>query len=175
MDSNCDHATLLSLSPAGKVSPSLINMVNLYKRSSCFALWVAITSWWSVGWQEKLPREIPETLMASATDGRFRHSSYKGAFMYEEGQRGGRRCPCVATCRREGPHLFMAVVVMVEELCTFVIIGPGPISWGLLPRSVEVTATVCKSCAPQKGTFLITSWQSFPLITQPEPVLLLYV
>lgn len=108
--------------------------------------------------------------MASATDGHFRHSSYKGAFMYEEGGRGGRRCRCVAACRREGPHLFMAVVVMVEELCTFVIIGPRPISWGLLPRSVEVTATVCKSCTPQKGKILITSWQSFPLITQPGPV-----
>lgn len=50
----------------------------------------------------------------------------------------------------EEPHLFMAVVVMVEEFCTFVIIGPGLISRGLLPCSVEVTSTVCKSWAQKK-------------------------
>lgn len=50
----------------------------------------------------------------------------------------------------EEPHLFMAVVVMAEEFCTFVIIGPSLVSRGLLPRSVEVTATVCKSWAPKK-------------------------
>lgn len=113
----------------------------------------------------RAPREITETLMASATDGRFRHSGHNGAFMYEEG--------AVTVSLRVkgvgGPHLLMAVVVMVEELCTSIIIGPRPISWGLLPRSVEVTATVCKSWTPQKGKVLITSWQSFPLITQPEP------
>lgn len=71
-----------------------------------------------------LCREITETLMASATDGRFRHSGHNGAFMCEEG--------AVTMSLRVkgvgGPHLFMAVVVMVEELCTFVIIGPRPIS-----------------------------------------------
>lgn len=50
----------------------------------------------------------------------------------------------------EEPHLFMAVVVMAEEFCTFVIIGPSLIRRGLLPCSVEVTATVCKSWAPKK-------------------------
>lgn len=64
--------------------------------------------------------------------------------------------------RREGPHLIMAVVVMVEELCTFVIIGPGLICRGLLPRSVEVAATVRKSWAThtKKGaTFKhLTDW-----------------
>lgn len=44
----------------------------------------------------------------------------------------------------------MAVVVMAEEFCTFVIIGPSLISRGLLPCSVEVTSTVCKSWALKK-------------------------
>lgn len=50
----------------------------------------------------------------------------------------------------------MAVVVMVEEFCTFVKIGPSLISRGLLPRSVEVTSTVCKAWAPKKERNLIT-------------------
>lgn len=41
------------------------------------------------------------------------------------------------------PHLFMAVVVMVEEFCTFVIIGPRFVGRGQLPRSIVVTPAVC--------------------------------
>lgn len=44
--------------------------------------------------------------------------------------------------KQKEPHLIMALVV--EELCTFAVIGPGfVVTRGQLPRSVVVTSTVC--------------------------------
>lgn len=136
------------------------------------AFWVAIIGWCfsvvCVGWQRK-PHEITETLIASAADVSRISSSMAHSWM-----RMGTHLLCVPktqlsqrirdhfqnkACanneegtvnvslyvKREESHLFMAVVVMVEVFCTFVIIGPSLISRGLLPCSVEVTSTVCKS------------------------------
>lgn len=42
-------------------------------------------------------------------------------------------------------YLFMAVVVMVKEFCTFVVIGPCFVGGSLLPCSIVVTSSVCKT------------------------------
>lgn len=53
-----------------------------------------------------------------------------------------------------GSHLFMAMVVMVEEFCTFVVIGPRFVGRGLLPRSIVVTPTVRESWTPNSEEHL---------------------
>lgn len=50
----------------------------------------------------------------------------------------------------------MAMVVMVEEFCTFVVIGPGFVGRGLLPRSIVVTPTVREPWTPNREEHLYT-------------------